>query len=129
MILSDNLIQSVLEVAQTSSSRKKVGALLLNKGKIVATGQNQDRKTHPLQARLAEKVGLGDKIYLHAEISALVRCKSDADTVVVARLGGHNHDELRMSKPCPICSLALKQAGINKIIYTTEEGFLQQYKY
>ena len=73
-------------------------------------------------------VGLEEKIYLHAEISALVKCKSDADTIVVVRLGGHNHDELRLARPCPICSLALKEAGINKICYTTDEGFLFEYK-
>ena len=117
-----------IKVAESSKSKKKVGALLLHKNKVITQGVNQDTKSHPLQARLAEAAGLGEKIYLHAEISALVKCKSEVDTIVVARLGGHSGDELRNAKPCPICALALKQAGIEHIYYTTDEGFLYEYK-
>ena len=121
------VMELALETADSSLSRKKVGALLLNRGKIVAKGVNQDTKSHPLQARLAEMVGLDDKIYLHAEVSALIKCKSDVDTIVVARLGGHDGDELRNAEPCPICKLALKNAGIRHIYYTTDDGFLYTY--
>ena len=116
-----------IKVAESSRSKKRVGAVLLYKNKPVTQGVNQDTKSHPLQARLAEMVGLSEKIYLHAEISALIKCKSDVDTIVVARLGGHSGDELRNAKPCPICSLALKEAGIEHIYYTTDEGFLYEY--
>ena len=116
-----------IKVAESSKSRKKVGAVLLNKNKPVSQGVNQDTKSHPLQAKLADMVGLSEKIYLHAEISALVRCRSDVDTIVVVRLGGHGGDQLRNAKPCPICSLALKEAGIEHIYHTTDEGFLYQY--
>ena len=116
-----------IKVAESSKSKKRVGAVLLNKNKPITQGVNQDTKSHPLQARLAEMVGLREKIYLHAEISALIKCKSDVDTIVVARLGGHSGNELRNARPCPICSLALKEAGIQHIYYTTDEGFLYQY--
>ena len=122
-------MELALQTADSSLSRKKVGAILLNKGKVVSKGVNQDTKSHPLQARLADIVGLGDKIYLHAEVSALVKCRTDADTIVVARLGGHDHDELRNAKPCPICQLALQQAGITNIYYSTDEGFEYENKY
>ena len=117
-----------IKVAESSLSRKKVGALLLNKNKVITQAVNQDTKTHPLQARLAELVGLEEKIYLHAEIAALVRLRSDADTIVVARVGGHEGDELRNARPCPICTLALKQAGIKHIYNTTDDGFEYAYK-
>ena len=68
------------------------------------------------------------EIYLHAEISALVKCKSESDTIVVVRLGGHSGEELRNAKPCPICSLALKDAGIEHIYNSTDDGFVYQYK-
>jgi len=74
-------------------------------------------------------VGLEEKIYLHAEVAALIRCRSDVDTIVVARLGGHEGDELRNARPCPICTLALEQAGIKHIYYTTDNGFEYDYKY
>lgn len=116
-----------IKVAESSKSRKKVGAVLLYKNKPITQSVNQDTKSHPFQAKLASMVGLDEKIYLHAEISALVKCRSEVDTIVVARLGGHSGHELRNAKPCPICSLALKQAGIEHVYYTTDEGFLYEY--
>ena len=117
-----------IKVAKSSPSKKRVGAILLNKNRPITHGVNRDNKTHPLQAKLADMVGLSEKIYLHAEISALVKCKSEADTIVVVRLGGHSGEELRNAKPCPICSLALTEAGIEHIYYSTDDGFVYQYK-
>ena len=122
------IMDLAIKVAESSKSRKRVGALLLNKNKVISQGVNQDTKSHPFQAKLADMVGLSEKIYLHAEISALVKCKSEVDTIVVARLGGHEGNELRNAKPCPICSLAIQQAGIEHIYYTTDEGFLYEYQ-
>tara|TARA_Y100000592_G_scaffold89196_1_gene146101 strand:+ start:3200 stop:3583 length:384 start_codon:yes stop_codon:yes gene_type:complete len=127
-MLSDNIYDLVIETAKSSPSKKQVGAILLNRNKVVATATNIETKTHPIQARFAERVGLHEKIFLHAEIAALVKCKEQCDTIVVARLGGHNHNELRMAKPCPVCALALKEAGIDKVHYTTNNGFLYEYK-
>ena len=126
-MIDNSVLELVINVAKSSKSRKRVGALLLHKNKVITQGVNQDTKSHPFQAKLADMVGLSEKIYLHAEISALVKCKSEVDTIVVARLGGHNGNELRNAKPCPICSLALEQAGIDHIYYTTNEGFLYEY--
>ena len=121
------ILDLALKVAESSKSKKKVGALLIHKNKVITQGVNQDTKSHPLQARLAEMVGLHEKIYLHAEISALVRCRSEVDTIVVARLGGHSGDELRNAKPCPICSLAIKEAGIQNVIWSSNDGFVFNY--
>ena len=82
----------------------------LYKNRVVATATNLDKKTHPLQAKLAERVGLHQKIYLHSEIAALVKCREECDTIIVARVNSQN--KLRNAKPCPICSMALKEAGI-----------------
>ena len=121
------IMDLAIKVAESSKSKKKVGALLIHKNKVITQGVNQDTKSHPLQARLAEAVGLGEKIYLHAEISALVKCKSEVDTIVVARLGGHSGDEIRNAKPCKICELAIREAGIKNVYYTMNDGFLYEY--
>ena len=127
-MISEPTMSHVIDIARGSSSKKRVGAILLYKNKIVATGVNKDTKTHPLQARFAQLAGLGDKIYLHAEIDALIKLRTQADTIVVARLGGHNGgEELRNAKPCNICKLALREAGIKKVCYTTDDGFLFEY--
>jgi len=125
-MISDNLYDFAIEVAKSSPSKKKVGAVLLNKNKVVVSATNLETKSHPIQARFAERVGLHQKIYLHAEISALVKCREECDTIIVARV--NPQEKLRNSRPCPICELALKEAGITKIHYSTDEGFLYEYK-
>ena len=128
-MISDNFLQLAIDTAKSSPSRKKIGAVLLKKNKVVTTATNLDRKTHPFQARLAKQVGLDPKIYLHAEIASLIKCKEDADTIVVARIGGHSQNELRNSKPCPICQTALELANIKRVIYSTDDGFILKYPY
>lgn len=123
--ISNNFLQLAIDTAKSSPSRRRVGAVLLKKNKVIATAVNLEEKSHPLQAKLAQKVGLGEKIYLHAEISVLIKAKEDADTIVVARVNTQN--KLRMAKPCPICALALEQEGIKNIYYTTNEGFMYLY--
>tara|TARA_B100001094_G_scaffold32755_1_gene27236 strand:- start:57215 stop:57598 length:384 start_codon:yes stop_codon:yes gene_type:complete len=125
-MLSDNIYDFVIETAKSSPSKKKVGAVLLSKNKVVVSATNLETKSHPLQARFAERVGLHEKIFLHAEIAALVKCKEECDTIVVARVNPQN--KLRMAKPCPICTLALEEAGIHKVYYTTDNGFLYEYQ-
>ena len=127
-MISDSVLQQAIKTAKSSPSKKKIGAILLRKNKVIVTATNLEKKTHPIQAFLAEKVGLDEKIYLHAEVNALIKSKEKADTIVVARIGGHGHDELRMSKPCPICQMALEMNNVNRVIYSTNEGFLQQWR-
>ena len=38
-------------------------------------GRNRYTKSHPLQAKLAREAGLHEKIFLHAEIEALVKLR------------------------------------------------------
>ncbi|MFZ9354406.1 MAG: cytidine deaminase [Candidatus Nanopelagicales bacterium] len=125
-MLSPSIYDIAIETAMSSPSKKKVGAILLNKNKVVMTATNLETKSHPLQASFAFRAGLPEKIYLHAEISALVKCKEECDTIVVARV--NNQGKLRIGRPCPICALALKEAGVHNIHYTTDEGFLYEYR-
>jgi tRNA(Arg) A34 adenosine deaminase TadA len=125
-VIPDNIYNFAIEVAKSSPSKKKVGALLLNRSRVVVSATNLETKSHPTQAKFAQRVGLCEKIYLHAEIAALVKCREECDTIVVARVNPQG--KLRMARPCPICELALKEAGILKIHYTTNQGFLYEFK-
>jgi tRNA(Arg) A34 adenosine deaminase TadA len=112
-------LRMAVDVAESSPSRKKVGAVLMNKNKVIATATNHDCKSHPLQAKWADRVGLSEKIYLHAEMSAMIKARDDSDKIVVVRLGGHSGHELRQSRPCPICESYLKHSGIEHVYYST----------
>lgn len=121
-------LRRAVEVAATSPSRKRVGAVLYSKRREIASAVNNDDKSHPIQARWAERVGLCEKIYLHAEMAALIKAREDADTIVVVRLGGHDGKSLRNAKPCPICEPALKYAGIKHVYYSVTDNTFQ-YEY
>lgn len=88
------------------------------KGRVLSIGQNSYIKTHPLQAKHANKVGLPDKHYLHAEVHAIVKCKdlSKAHKIFISRFGKEGQPLL--AKPCPVCQSAIKAAGIEHVEYT-----------
>lgn len=125
----ESFLRRAVEIAATSPSRKKVGAVLYNsKKREITSATNNDYKSHPLQARWAERVGLREKIYLHAEMACLIKAREDGDTIVVVRLGGHDGKTLRNAKPCPICEPALRFAGIKHVYYSVTDNTFQ-YEY
>lgn len=102
-----------------SSQRQAITALVYDRrGRILSVGRNNYHKTHPLQARAAKAVGLEKKIYLHAEVDALVKLKdwSKAHRIVITRF--NKHGEPVLAKPCPVCERVIDQAGIKIVEHT-----------
>ena len=68
--------------------------------------------------RLGNKVGIEHKIFLHAEVHAITRCKniSKAYRMLVVR---YNDDgSPGNAKPCPICQEAIRHTPIKIIEHT-----------
>jgi deoxycytidylate deaminase len=139
--LKKEILNQAIAVAMASDAPKKMGAILLRKRKILSAATNSYVKTSPIQAmaaRNASKIwgkGYEKKIYLHSEISVIIKNKTnnDADTIVVCRVGGHGSKcgknyELRESFPCNICFNFIKEkTNIKHIHYSTDEGFMYEY--
>lgn len=106
-------------LALTVKGKHKVAACCTDKqGRILSYASNSYTKTHPKQAYYASIVGNQfSKIFLHAEIAALVRCRENPYKLQVIRV--NKRGELRMAKPCPICQLAIKEAGVKLVEYST----------
>jgi len=104
---------------QMSSKRFNIKATVYDKrGRILATAVNSYRKSHTLQAAYANRVGTDYKIYLHAEILAIIRVKErPAYKIKIERYDSEGNPRLAM--PCPICQLAIQEAGIKFVEYTT----------
>jgi len=87
------------------------------KGNLLSVGRNSYTKTHPLQKRYAIKANQPQKQYLHAEIAALIKCRSlDVYKIVIKRVDKNGNT--RLAAPCEVCQLAIKEAGIKRIEYT-----------
>lgn len=98
-------------------NKQEITATIFDKrGRILAVGKNSYDQSHPRQAYYAAKVGDPKKIYLHAEIAALIKCKGNPYKIKIERY--NKQGEPRLAKPCPICELAIKEAGISFVEYT-----------
>lgn len=88
------------------------------KGRILSIGKNSYVKTHPKQARHACKVGRPDKVFLHAEMDAIIRCKdlSKAYKIFVTRIS--RKGLYVNAKPCPICEDAISETLIKEVEWT-----------
>jgi deoxycytidylate deaminase len=133
--LKKEILKHAYSVALSSDAPKKIGAILLKRNRIIASAVNDYTRTHPVQfwaaqnaAKIFNEPHLENKIYLHAELRSLIKAKEDADTIVVCRVGGHGGQELRDSRPCPVCSEYIRSCSdVVHIHYSTDQGFLYEY--
>lgn len=105
----------------TKRQTQDITAIIYSKkGKVLSVGKNSYVKTHPKQAKHAHKVGLPEKIFLHAEIDAIIRCKNlnKAHKIVVTRIT--KRGRYGNAKPCPICSSAIQEAGIEVVEWSCD---------
>jgi len=88
------------------------------KGRVLSIAKNSYTKTHPLQALHANAVKLPHKVFLHAEVHAIVKCNdlSKAHSITIIRLN-HKGEPL-LAKPCPICMSAIRATNIKVINWT-----------
>lgn len=99
--------------------KQNITAIIYDKrGMVLSIGQNSYVKTHPRQAAWAKKAGLPEKEFLHAEISAIIRCRdlTRAHRIFISRLDKDGKPML--AAPCPVCASALKATGIKVIQHT-----------
>ena len=117
-----NIHYSPLDVAvgvahQSQSMRYKVGAVIDgNHGFSVAC--NIVGKTHPRLKGLGYPPHAGQ----HAEFRVVSNYPGSVRgaTIYVARV--NKNGIIKASRPCPVCEKMLRDAGIHKVVYTTEHG-------
>lgn len=107
------LRNALLQADQAPHNRWRVGAVLVRRGCVLATGYNRYRN-NPSQ------VDIGDVSY-HAEEVALRRAgDAEGATIYVARIT--RSGELGIAKPCARCSADLADAGVANVVWTTPYG-------
>jgi len=100
-------------------TRQNITAIIKDKrGRVLSIGKNQYDKSHPLQARLAERVGLKEKIYLHAEVDAIIKCRDLTRAHKIEIFRTNRQGKPMLASPCPICKSAIEAAGIKVVEHT-----------
>jgi tRNA(Arg) A34 adenosine deaminase TadA len=101
------------------SKKHVISAFIYDKrGKLLSWGRNSYLKTHPLQAKMAQRAGTPERVFLHAEIAALAKLKdwSKAHKMVVTRFDSLGNPVL--AKPCTCCIQAISLSGISILEHT-----------
>lgn len=104
-----------------------ITATAFSKNRILSVGQNSYSKSHPRQQQLAVRVGQPERIYLHAELSALLkamRLRQQVQLLQIERYGVNGN--MLLAKPCCICRLAIGEAGVKEVRYTSPEGWVTE---
>lgn len=94
-------------------------AIIFDKrGRPLSIGQNSYTRTHPRQAAIAAKVGLPEKKFIHAEFSAITKCRDlkKAHKIVIMRY--NKQGEPVNAAPCPVCMELIRLSGIKEIEHT-----------
>lgn len=115
------------------ASSAKIGAVAVFRRTIIAQGRNQD-KTHPLQQRynIYRYNVNGNHYYpskMHAEMELISKIRyldinfSEVEIYVYRET---KSGQKAMARPCAACTKALKDLGIKKVFYTTNEGYCEE---
>lgn len=123
------------EISKLSPFKRiKIAAVVVYKKDILSVGYNS-YKTNPLMKELDKERYDVEATYhchchsLHAEVSALLKIRNldiDFKKVVVYTYRESNDGKMRMSRPCPSCTLYIKKLGIKHIYYTTNNGYCHE---
>jgi len=87
------------------------------RNRLLSRAINSYKQTHPIQAKYAEKAGQPARQFLHAEMAALLKAGTKkVHKIVIERY--YANGEPALAKPCPVCSLAIKDWNVKVVEYT-----------
>ena len=95
------------------------------KGNVISVGYNRYNKSNPYQRELSILAGMSEeRIYIHSEVDALIRARNLSKKVHTLKIERYDTEgKPKISFPCPSCQLAIKLAGVQRVIFTCETGF------
>lgn len=119
------------QVSKLSDHRIQVGCVIVNKHRIISSGNNSATKCHPIQKDLdTREFNCECAGKVHAESDAIIYClKNNIDlknaTIYVYR--EHRDGSFANARPCSRCMSLIKKYGIRKIKYTTDMGYASEF--
>ena len=109
--------------------RHKVGAVVVLKHRIISSGCNST-KTHPLQKQYNQYRFTEDSVHTcHAELVALlplIKDEVDLSNASIFIYREHKNHTIACARPCKSCMQLIKDCGVKRIFYTTEDGYARE---
>ena len=116
-----------------SGSSPRIGAVAVYKGSIIAEAWNTD-KTSPLQHRYnVYRYNVNGNHYypskMHAEMELISKIRyldinfSEVEIYVYRET---KDGRKALARPCAACTKALRDLGIKKVCYTTNDGYCEE---
>ena len=130
----ESRLKKTVELCDNSSFKRsesnatvRLACMIYKGGNLLSSAVNQ-KKTHPTMKKYNSYVPFRKWGYLHAEMAALLQLswetgKDDLKgcTLYVARK--RCDGTIAIARPCPACLAAIRDSGIKKIVYTTNNGY------
>lgn len=112
-------IDLATKIAEKSTSKFRLGCVIVKKNRVVSVGYNYMGKTHPKSPAFGN--------YLHCEIRALLSLpKKDSQNATAYVVRIKKNGSLGSSKPCPVCHEALKVSNIRTVYYIDGNSVARQ---
>jgi deoxycytidylate deaminase len=109
-----SFLSLAMELSLKSNMKQRHGAVIVRGGRVLSLGWNL-LKNDP--NNISDE-HLERFCSVHAERMAIAKCKKAAGaTIYIARNKSGN---ARHSKPCDGCERAIIEAGISRVVYTTD---------
>lgn len=122
-----------MKASQMSDYKKQhIGTVLVCGTQIISVGFNTN-KTHPLQQWYNKyRVLGGNKVQhkMHSEVLAFIKVRHfeiDWSKVELYNYRIKADGSLGNSRPCLSCMAMIKDLGIKKIYYTTDDGYVKEF--
>lgn len=117
----DHAIQAAIREAHKTPPHMNYrhGAVLLSRGKVVASGYNYTLLTR-------EVFSTRPHPGFHAEECCLASARARrvwGDTILVVRVNPRN--ELRLSRPCKRCLGLLRRKGVRRVLFSNDQGGIE----
>lgn len=114
-----SMLHLAMKMAETSECGQRHGAVIVRGGSVLSVGFNKWRNKPISGVSPLPKQEL-KTMTVHAEIDALSRVSDASGAIVyVARI--NKRGQACFSRPCDDCYAALKDAGVKRIVFTTNE--------
>lgn len=97
------------------------------KNHVLSIGKNNYSKSHPYMARLSKAVREPYKIWLHAEVDAIIKCRHLDKAHRIQIFRHDSQGNLKLAKPCEICLSAIHATDIKIIEYSVEHNFTREF--